>query len=120
MNKESGKIIWIGEITSGSTQAGKDWRKQDAVIEWGNKFKEKLCLTFFNDKVDQLSRLSVGDDVTVEYTATSRSWQGNDGSVKWFHNISGQKIDLNLDKGNEVYSPNSTSNDDDEGDGLPF
>ena len=52
---------------------------------------------FFNDKVDQLSRLSVGDDVTVEYTATSRSWQGNDGNVKWFHNISGQKIDLNFD-----------------------
>ena len=50
MNKESGKIIWIGEITSGSTQAGKDWRKQDAVIEWGNKFKEKLCLTFLMTK----------------------------------------------------------------------
>lgn len=121
MNKDSGKVVFIGEITSGSTKDGKDWRKQDLVIEWGNKFKERLCATFFNDKVEQLSNLNVGDAVTLEYTSTSRSWASPTGEVKWFHNINGQKVDLDLDAGNESFKANGhgvppSSEEDD----LPF
>lgn len=119
MNKESGKVIFISEITSGTSQGGKDWKKQDAVIEWGNKFKEKLCLTFFNDKVDQLSTISVGDDVTVEYTVSSRSWTGNDGNVKWFHNVNAQGINLDTDSGNQSYSPQAALSEEEDSD-LPF
>lgn len=119
--KDSGRIIAISPVESGvSSNTGKDWRKVEVAIEWGDKFKNQLCLTAFNDKVDFVQNLSIGDDVTVEYTVSSRSW-AKDGYVKWFHNVNLQSIDINVDKGNESYKPqaqNSTfaTSDDD----LPF
>ena len=115
--KQSGTIVSFGLIESGTSKAGKEFRKQDVVIVWGNKFKEMLCATAFNDKVDQLQKLSVGDKVTIEYYASSRAWQG-----KYFHNINMSSIDLDVDAGNESYKPQKGDinlNDDDDS-GLPF
>lgn len=119
MNKDSGKIIFIGEIESGTSNGtGKSWQKIDVAIEWGDKFKNQLCLTAFNDKVDLVKNLSVGDSVTAEYTTNSRPWT-KDGVTKWFHNVNLQSIDLDTDSGNEVFKPQASSFAPDESD-LPF
>lgn len=120
--KDSGKIISVSGVESGtSVGSGKDWRKIEFAIEWGDKFKNQLCLTAFNDKVDQVQNLSIGDNVTVEYTANSRPWT-KDGVTKWFHNISLVSVNIDVDGGNQAYTPNSTGlvqNAPDEND-LPF
>lgn len=120
--KDSGKIISVSGVESGtSAGTGKDWRKVEFAIEWGDKFKNQLCLTAFNDKVDQVQNLSVGDNVTVEYTANSRPWT-KDGVTKWFHNINLVSVNIDVDGGNQTYTANSTGlaqNAPDEND-LPF
>ena len=123
MNKDSGVIISVGKVESGtSTGTGKDWRKIDVAIEWGDKFKNQLCLTAFNDKVDLVQNLSIGDPVVVEYNTTSRPWT-KDNVTKWFHNVSLVSINLDADAGSQTYSAKSTGlvqTQEDEGDGLPF
>lgn len=120
--KDSGKIISVSGVESGtSAGTGKEWRKVEFAIEWGDKFKNQLCLTAFNDKVDQVQNLSIGDNVTVEYTANSRPWT-KDGVTKWFHNINLVGVNIDVDGGNQSYTPNSTGlvqNEPDEND-LPF
>lgn len=104
MNKDSGVIIAISDVESGtSAGTGKDWKKVEVAIEWGDKFKNQLCLTAFNDKTELVKNLSVGDKVTVEYTTNSRPWT-KDGVTKWFHNVNLQSIDLDVDGGNSQYS----------------
>ncbi len=120
--KDSGKIISFSGVESGTSAAtSKEWRKIDVVIEWGEKFKNQLCLTAFNDKVDLVQNLSIGDNVTVEYTANSRPWT-KDGVTKWFHNISLVSINLDVDMGNQSYTAAQTANGvgEDEGSDLPF
>lgn len=120
--KDSGKIIFISGVESGtSAGTGKDWRKLEFSIEWGEKFKNQLCLTAFNDKVDLVQNLSVGDNVTVEYTANSRAWT-KDGVTKWFHNINLLSVNLDVDGGNQSFTANQALNGVDDGgiDTLPF
>ena len=120
--KDSGKIISISGVESGtSAGTGKEWRKVEFAIEWGDKFKNQLCLTAFNDKVDQVQNLSVGDNVTVEYIANSRPWT-KDGVTKWFHNISLTSINLDVDAGSQSFTINQALNGVDDGgvDNLPF
>jgi len=117
--KDSGKIISVSGVESGTSAAtGKEWRKVEVAIEWGDKFKNQLCLTAFNDKVDLVQNLSVGDAVTVEYNANSRPWT-KDGVTKWFHNISLMSINLDVDGGNQTYKPNTDGSAPEEDD-LPF
>ena len=124
MNVDSGIVIALPQFEHGvSAATQKEWKKADVIIEWGDKFKNQLCVTFFNDKVDLLQKLSVGDPVTVNYTTTSRAWT-KDGVTKYFHNVNGQSIDIDVDGGNKSYSANSTGlvqNAPDDGtDTLPF
>lgn len=119
MNKDSGVIIAISDVESGvSAGTGKSWQKVEVAIEWGDKFKNQLCLTAFNDKTDLVKNLSVGDSVTVGYTTNSRPWT-KDGVTKWFHNVNLQSIDLDTDSGNEVIKASASSLAPDDSD-LPF
>lgn len=120
MNKDSGVIISIGKVESGTSSSNsKEWRKVDVAIEWGDKYKNQLCLTAFNDKVDLVQNLSIGDPVIVEYNATSRPWT-KEGVTKWFHNISLVSINLDADAGSTVYTPQDAAGDSPEEDDLPF
>lgn len=118
--KDSGKIISVSGVESGtSAGTGKEWRKIEIAIEWGDKFKNQLCLTAFNDKVDQVQNLSIGDDVVVEYTANSRPWT-KEGVTKWFHNLNLVSINLDVDGGNQTYKPTSGSDLAQDDSDLPF
>lgn len=118
--KDSGKIISVSGVESGtSAGTGKEWRKIEIAIEWGDKFKNQLCLTAFNDKVDSVQNLSVGDDVTVEYTTNSRPWT-KDGVTKWFHNVNLQSVNLDVDGGNQSYKPTAGNDTEPDENDLPF
>lgn len=119
MNKDSGKIIALPQFESGTTAAGKEWRKQDVCIEWGDKYKNQLCVTFFGDKMSMLEKLSVGDAVTVEYNTNSRSYT-KDGKTGWFTSANGFKIDFDLDGGNAVIKLNEAANYASDANDLPF
>lgn len=83
-----GKIQQILEPESGVSKAGKEWKKQEFVIETTEQFPRKICFTLFNDKLSLISGVSNGDDIEVHFNIESREFNG-----KWFHNINAWKID---------------------------
>jgi len=116
-----GKIQQILKPESGVSRAGKEWKKQEFVIETEEQFPRKVCFTLFNDKVSLIDGLSVGEEVEVAFNVESREFNG-----KWYHNINAWKID----KPAEVNVPESPPEfsvqdippepEDDPGNDLPF
>lgn len=83
-----GIVEKILNAESGVSRAGKDWKKQEFVIETHEQFPKKVCFTLFNDKVSLIDQVKVGDEVEVYFNMESREYNG-----KWFHNINAWKID---------------------------
>lgn len=83
-----GKIDQILEPQSGVSRAGKEWKKQDFVIETDEQFPRKVCFTLFGDKVDMVSDVAQGQEVEVSFNLESREYNG-----RWFTNANAWKID---------------------------
>ncbi|MDX8338694.1 DUF3127 domain-containing protein [Draconibacterium sp. IB214405] len=90
-----GKIDQILKPESGVSRAGKEWSKQEFVIETDEQYPRKVCFTLFGDKVDLIKGLSAGEEVDVSFNMESREYNG-----RWFHNINAWKIDKVSDDGN--------------------
>ena len=72
-----GKITRVLEAQRGTSKAGKDWIKQDFIIETEAKFNPLVCLTLFGDeKVKMLESHKLGDVVTVSYNLSSKEFNG--------------------------------------------
>ncbi len=83
-----GKIQQILKPQSGTSQAGKEWNKQEFVIETEEQYPRKVCFTLFGEKTSLINGLSVGDEVEVSFNLESREYNG-----RWFHNVNAWKID---------------------------
>ena len=83
-----GKIQQILKPESGVSRAGKEWNKQEFVIETEEQFPRKVCFTLFGDKTTLINGLSSGEEVEVSFNLESREYNG-----KWFHNVNAWKID---------------------------
>lgn len=123
MNLEiNGKITDVLPIQSGTSKAGREWQKQEFVIETDDQFPRKVCFTLFGDKISLLNGFNSGDEVAVAFNLESREFNG-----RWFHNVNAWRINkLNEGGANTPdYSPedippppepdDAPSNDD-----LPF
>ena len=83
-----GKVDQILKPESGVSRAGKEWSKQEFVIETDEQYPRKVCFTLFGDKVDLINGMSAGQEVEVSFNIESREYNG-----RWFHNINAWKID---------------------------
>lgn len=82
-----GQLQQILPIQSGTSKAGKEWSKQEFVIETQEQFPKKICFTLFGDKLSLINGISVGDNIEVSFNVESREFNG-----KWFHNINAWKV----------------------------
>ncbi len=86
--KVTGKIQQILKPESGVSRAGKEWQKQEFVIETDEQYPRKVCFTLFNDKTTLVNDLAEGQEVEVFFNLESREFNG-----KWYHNINAWKIE---------------------------
>jgi len=117
-----GTLLQILKIESGVSKAGKEWKKQDFVIETNEQFPKKVCFTMFGDKISLIDGISEGSEIEVFFSLESRDFNG-----KWYHNINAWKIEraesANVAKS---YPPESQTGNfsseptDDSGNDLPF
>lgn len=131
MSKElsiEGTLIQIVKAESGTSKSsGKEWTKQDFIVETNDQFPRKICCTLFGDKVSLLNGITEGSDIDVSFNLESREFNG-----KWYHNINAWKIGVINTKSNdqskhtepETKLPPTEYADADNGDeddsGLPF
>ena len=85
-----GKLITKLAETSGTSKAGKDWVKQDFVIETQETYPKKVCISVMGEKVNTLRNINVGEVITAHINIESREYNG-----KYYTTISAWKLDLN-------------------------
>jgi len=80
----TGKLVKILELETGTSKAGKEWKKQSILIDTGGEFNNEICVSAFGDKLEQMLKLEVGMEVSVLCNVYSREYNG-----RYFHNIDG-------------------------------
>jgi hypothetical protein len=84
----TGKILQIMPPTSGTSKAGKDWVKQEFVIETQETYPKKVCISLMGDKTQELSKFAPGSEVKVSLNLESREYNG-----KWYTNVNAWRIE---------------------------
>jgi len=117
-----GTVIQILKSETGVSKAGKEWKKQEFVIETNEQYPKKVCFTLFGDKISILDGITEGKEVEVFFNVESRDFNG-----KWFHNINAWKIELaDAVASPKSYPPEFSASDippetaEDNGNDLPF
>jgi len=84
-----GKVSQILEVESGTSKAGKDWKKQSFVIDSGAQFNPLVCFSLFGEeKMAMLQGVEAGQEVEVFFNVSSREFNG-----KWYHNLDAWKVE---------------------------
>lgn len=84
-----GRIKTILPPESGTSKAGKAWRKQSFVLDTGAQYNPDVCFGVFgDDKMDMLAKFQPGAEVEVSFNISSREYNG-----KYYHNIDAWKIE---------------------------
>ena len=118
--KMGGLITQIGKVESGTSKAGKDWKKTSVVIDNGSDFNNIVCFTVFGEeKVDNLIKYNkVGTKVEISFNVSSREYEG-----KYYSDISAWKImtikDVEQSKTNNQ-TPELSEHSEHSDDDLPF
>jgi len=85
MYEVKGKVKLIAPAETGVSKAGKQWKKQVIVIDTGAEYNPDIAIQAFGDeKINDLNKLSVGDEVMIKCNVSSREYNG-----RYFHNIDG-------------------------------
>jgi hypothetical protein len=86
----SGKIIKIMPETNGTSKAGKPWVKQEFVIETQEQFPRKVMMSVMGEKVQELKKFSVGNDIKASLNIESREY-----NERWYTDVRAWKIEGN-------------------------
>jgi hypothetical protein len=84
-----GKISSKLSVESGTSKAGKEWKKQSFLVDTGAQYNPEICFQLFGDeKIAMLEHYNIGDQVEVSFNLSSREWNG-----RYFHNVDAWKIE---------------------------
>ena len=96
-NVIEGKLVKVFELETGTSKAGKEWKKQSILIQQDTKYNAEVVVTFFGDNVNKIKTNLIGDIITCNINLSSREFKG-----KFYHNIDGWTCNVsdikNIDK----------------------
>jgi len=108
----TGTVKLIVPAETGVSKAGKEWKKQVIVVDTGSDYNPEIAIQAFGDeKINDLNKLAVGDQVKILCNVSSREYNG-----RYFHNIDGYHFTKNTKEAvsQEGYVDSGESDD------LPF
>ena len=83
-----GKVFQILPEQSGTSQkTGNNWRKQEFVIETEEQYPKKAVFNTWNDSVDAVKELKVGEKVRVYFRVQSREY-----NERWYTDLTAWRI----------------------------
>jgi len=88
-NKKTGKIVEILPTESGTSKAGKDWKKLTFAIDTNEEYNNIIAFEVFGEeKVDNFLKYNkIGKTVDVEFNLSSNKWKD-----RYFTSASAWKI----------------------------
>jgi len=75
------KILEIQEFASG-------YKKQTLVVDTGGEYPQKIAIDFGREKIDLISKLTEGQEVTVGV-----NFRGSEHNGKYYVSLNGWKVD---------------------------
>jgi len=93
-HKLKGTVKEILPEQSGESARG-PWKKREVIIETNEQYSQMVCLTQWGDSIDKTPNLSVNDKVTVDFSLSSREYNG-----RWYTDVRAYKIEINSTGGN--------------------
>lgn len=100
-----GKLIQINPEQTGTGRTGNNWVKQDIIIETGDQYPKKVCITCWGDKAEMVKNLQPGTDLKVAIDIESREFNG-----KWYTNLKAWKIETGTNATAATSGYNTTNN----------
>ena len=100
------------KLQSGTSKAGKEWKKGGFVVDTSAQYNPEVAFSCFgDDKLEMLGKFKEGQEVTVSFNVSSREYNG-----KYFHNLDAWKIDPATSSTSQDLNSSDTEDDSD----LPF
>lgn len=74
-----GRIMKVLPVTSGTSQNGNEWKKQEFIFEYfeqqTDRYSDKVCLSIMNDRIAEYD-LHENDEVLIGFGHSIREYQG--------------------------------------------
>ena len=68
-----GKLTRKLSVESGTSKAGKEWKKQSFLLDTGAQYNPEICFQLFGDeKIEILNHHNEGDEVEVSFNLSSK------------------------------------------------
>ncbi len=118
----TGKIIKKLPLASGMGRNG-EWKRQEYVLEYGDRFPKQVCFSLMNARIDQYP-MEIDEEVTVSFDIESREYNG-----RYYTSVSVWKVDkagaqaapqVPVNNATPVAAPAPDFNNDNDSDDLPF
>ena len=77
----SGKIIVALPAQGGVAKSGKEWSRQDYVIETKEQYPKRIAFSVMNDNIMNFG-LTVGQEADIHVDINATEWNG-----KWYNSI---------------------------------
>ena len=81
-----GQLIQKLPVSSGTSAKGQ-WQSQEIIIETLETYPKKIAIEFFGDKVSEIDKLNINDQLTVSVNIESREFNG-----KWYTKVKAWKV----------------------------
>lgn len=89
--KIQGRIIAVLPEVGGISKAGKEWKKQEYVLETFDQYPKKICFNAFGTKVDEFA-IQEGETLTVSIDIESREFNG-----RWYTDIRAWRVERGVE-----------------------
>jgi hypothetical protein len=96
------KLLTLIPLQTGKGKNG-DWKKQDFIVETGDTYPKKICISVWGDKINPLV-LVVGNELRIDFDVESREYNG-----RWYTDVKAWNIELvnarKIHDTNEIQNP---------------
>ena len=74
--KVTGRITAILPLESGKSKTGKEWNKQQFIVQTDEQYNNIYCFSIMKQADQFKAKHKVGDEVTVLFNVRTNEWQG--------------------------------------------
>lgn len=90
------KLIQVLPLQSGTGRNG-EWKKQDIIVETGDQYPKKICISLWGDKFQHVP-LNTGEEYKIDFDVESREYNG-----RWYTDVKAWRIAAQ--KGDDAMPP---------------
>ena len=92
----------------------KGFRKREFVLEYGDKYPQKIIFGLVQEKCDMLDSYGIGDTIVVSFEVKGRDWTDKSGTVKYFNSLEAFRISGQQRADTSKTNPLSDEDEDDD------